>query len=142
MMILLLRLATLMGNGRMISRNDITIIVEEPEQNLHPQLQSKLTDLFVYLNKEYGFKFIIETHSEYLVRRAQVVVGDQEYKSQKELNENNPFMIYYFPSNTRPYEMIFTPSGLFENDFDHGFFDEATRHQLKLLQNRRMQNNV
>jgi len=142
LMILLLRLATLIGNGRMMPSRVITIMVEEPEQNLHPQLQSKLADLFVYLNKKYGFKFIIETHSEYLVRKAQVIVGDQGYKTQKELNEDNPFKVYYFPQNTRPYEMVFTPSGLFENDFDSGFFDEATRHQLKLLQNKRKLGNV
>jgi predicted ATPase len=143
LMILLLRLATFIGNKKSMPRGkDVTIMVEEPELNLHPKLQSNLIDLFVYLNKKYGFKFIIETHSEYLVRKSQVIVGDQNYKTIDELKKNNPFKVYYFPENGNPYEMEYTLSGLFENDFDTGFFDEATKHQLKLLQNKRRNNNV
>src|SRR5690606_33592908 len=40
-----------------------TIIIEEPEANLHPKLQSKLADVFVCILKHYPqFNFIIETH--------------------------------------------------------------------------------
>ena len=143
LMILLLRLATFIGKRHEVSRrNNITIMVEEPEQNLHPKLQSELMDLFVYLNKEYGFRFIIETHSEYMVRKSQVIVGDYNLKTEEDLEKNNPFMVYYFPEKGEPYKMKYTTSGLFENDFDTGFFDEATRHQLKLLQNKRRNTNV
>ena len=48
------------------------IIVEEPEVFLHPDWQSKLADFFVYCmnyNKKNDIKFIIETHSEYLIRK-------------------------------------------------------------------------
>ena len=134
LMILLLRLATFIGNRREMSRRgDITIMVEEPEQNLHPKLQSKLAELFVSLNKEFGFKFIIETHSEYLIRQSQVLVAEQKYKDEKELNENNPFKVYFFPQDKEPYPMNYRTDGKFSNEFGTGFFDEANKLIYKIL---------
>ncbi len=54
--------------------NDL-IIIEEPEANLHPAFQSKLTELFIETYQEYKIRFIIETHSEYVLRNSQVLVN-------------------------------------------------------------------
>ena len=136
LMILLFRLATKMSELRLglrSSRNGTTIIVEEPEQNLHPMLQSKLADLFYTLNQEYGFKFIIETHSEYLIRKTQVIVGDN-YKTEEALKKN-PFKVYYFPADGIPYDMGYTTSGLFKEKFGDGFINEAGRLHMTVLKN-------
>lgn len=134
LMILLLRLATFIGNKKSMPRaKDVTIMVEEPELNLHPKLQSKLADLFVYLNKKYGYKFIIETHSEYFVRQTQVLVADQKYKDEKELKENNPFKVYFFPQSDSPYQMNYRTDGKFSNEFGTGFFDEAANLAFKIF---------
>ena len=136
LMILLFRLATKMSELRLglrSSRNGTTIIVEEPEQNLHPMLQSKLADLFYTLNQEYGFKFIIETHSEYLIRKTQVIVGDN-YKTEDDLKKN-PFKVYYFPADGIPYDMGYTTSGLFKEKFGDGFINEAGRLHMTVLKN-------
>lgn len=136
LMILLFRLATKMSERRLglrSSRSGMTIIVEEPEQNLHPMLQSKLADLFFTLNQEYGFKFIIETHSEYLIRKTQVIVGDK-YKTEEELKKN-PFRVYYFPADGIPYDMVYTTSGLFQEKFGDGFINEAGRLHMTVLKN-------
>lgn len=108
------------------------IIIEEPEQNLHPMLQSKLADLFFKLNTEYGFSFLIETHSEYLIRRSQVIVGEQ-FSSQENLDSKNPFKVYYFPSDGTPYDMKYRKDGCFVNEFGPGFFDEASNLAFKLF---------
>ena len=135
MMILLFRLATKMAQssvglgGRL---KDSTIIVEEPEQNLHPMLQSKLAELFYNLNQEYGFRFIIETHSEYLIRRTQALVGTSFRENSEFVN---PFKVYYFPADGTPYDMPYAKTGRFVEQFGTGFFDEATKWNREVLRN-------
>lgn len=146
LMVLLFRLAItlpkkeLPKNAKKNSRFGKTIIIEEPEQNLHPMLQSKLADLFYELNTKYGFRFIIETHSEYLVRRSQIIVSNNNYSSQEELDRRNPFKVYYFPSEDVPYDMVYTPSGMFENKFGEGFINEAGKLHMELLRNAQKRN--
>ncbi|PVZ52273.1 hypothetical protein C9424_20510 [Arthrobacter sp. H-02-3] len=43
------------------------VMVEQPELHLHPKVQSRLADFFLYARP--GVKFLIETHSEYLITR-------------------------------------------------------------------------
>ncbi len=124
-------------NVNIYTDNSHIIIIEEPEQNLHPMLQSKLADLFYELNKDYGFRFIIETHSEYLVRKAQVLVGEMECKTQEEVDEKNPFKVFYFPSNGIPFDMGMAPTGKFLRSFDEGFFDVAAKLNMEVIRRER-----
>ena len=59
------------------------MIVEEPESNLHPALQSKLADMFAEAGNDLGIQFIIETHSEYFIRRFQLLIANSYAKSEK-----------------------------------------------------------
>lgn len=137
LMILLFRVATKMaeaGIGFGTKAVDFLLIIEEPEQNLHPMLQSKLADLFYELNREYGFRFIIETHSEYLIRRSQVIVAKERYGNEMELRKNSPFKVIYFPGEGKlPYDMLYRPDGKFSNEFGTGFFDEASNLIFDIL---------
>ncbi|MCR4964897.1 MAG: AAA family ATPase [Bacteroidales bacterium] len=114
------------------------IIIEEPEQNLHPMFQSKIADLFFELNTKYDFRFIIETHSEYLIRRSQVIVGNN-YTTQEKLDNHNPFKVYYFPSDGIPYDMVYSTTGLFERKFGDGFINEAGKLHMAVLKNAKKQ---
>lgn len=111
------------------------ILIEEPEQNLHPNLQSKLAEFFYELSssKEYSLHFIIETHSEYIVRYSQVQVANMEFIDQEELNENCSIITYYFPDNNEPYQMQYRKDGKFANEFESGFFDESGRLAFNIL---------
>lgn len=127
-MILLLRLATIMRQNRGATI-PCTIIIEEPEQNLHPKLQSLLADLFyeVYqypqtTNKDsWGISFLVETHSEYLVRKSQIITAKHP------VDEDNPFTVYYLGEWDSPKQMIYQENGTFANDFGEGFYDESIR---------------
>lgn len=139
-MLLILRLACIIYK-KAKDGQDYTIVIEEPELNLHPALQSKLADLLLEVNQpqKYGLKFIIETHSEYILRRSQVLV------SKEELNvgaNENPFCVYYFPIDTenelQPYRLEYQADGVFNRNFGNGFFDEASSSTLELLKLKRL----
>jgi predicted ATPase len=106
--------------------------LEEPESNLHPKWQSLLTELLEDLNQKYGFRFIIETHSEYMIRKAQ-------YMTAKENKLKEKFKIYYFngpnfdTSTKKYYEIKINPNGFLDKDFGTGFVDEASNLTIDLL---------
>jgi len=134
MMILLLRLATLIRKYKGAT-TPVTMLVEEPEQNLHPAFQSLLADLLLEVNQEYGCHFIVETHSEYLIRRSQALVATL-YGTKNSL-VNNPFVTYYMPKNGVPYSMSYNENGRFEEKFGEGFFDEAGKSNMILMKKER-----
>ena len=112
------------------------VLIEEPEQNLHPEYQSYLLDLFYSIYNEFGIRFIIETHSEYLVRRLQIIVASilNDKDSNISLDKvNTQHIVYYFPQNGSPYSMVFLKNGRFENSFDNGFYDQTGMLNIKLL---------
>lgn len=109
------------------------VTIEEPEQNLHPALQSKLADMFLDFYEQFGCQCIVETHSEYIIRRAQVLVAQGIRKKAFSLDDN-PFKVYYFPDDeSSPYDMTFKENGRFEKSFGPGFFDVAGESNLALL---------
>ena len=110
-----------------------TVAIEEPEIHLHPKYQSLLADMFLEAYEKYNIHFIIETHSEYLIRKAQVFVARRNYKNKEAMNKENPFKVYYVPRGEKPYEMTFNIDGAFQNEFGKGFFDEATNLAFEIL---------
>lgn len=107
------------------------MILEEPEVHLHPRLQSKLADMFRDASR-HNIQFIIETHSEYLIRRSQVLVAEMGLNSE-DLEKQNPFKVYYFPQCKLPYDMGYRPDGRFSEEFGTGFFDEASNLAISLF---------
>ena len=112
---------------------DSTICIEEPETNLHPNLQSKLADIFIDANKRFGVNFIIETHSEYLIRKLQYLVAKKEVYS-------SSLVLYYVNSaddeitERRSMRRIrFNNDGSLSDSFGEGFFDEAAKLKFDLL---------
>lgn len=146
LMILLFKIAFLIrkyyrGKSLRGKRNPL-ILVEEPEQNLHPSVQAKLTDLFFEINKKYQMRFIVETHSEYIIRRTQAIIAESVFDNVDDFKNKNPFKVFYFPNSGCVYDMEMTSTGRFNNVFDEGFFDVAAKLNMKVFSAERRKNNV
>ena len=131
MMILLINLASIIRKYEHTYAKPF-IVIEEPEQNLHPDLQRMLTELLAYVNSNFRFKFIVETHSEYMIRRSQVLVAESGYKNEKDLEENCPFKVYYFPKEGDPYDMEYSITGRFGKPFGKNFYDASAQDSIAL----------
>lgn len=127
------------GDNPKVGRHSQLIAIEEPEIHLHPKFQSMLADMFLEAYQKYNIHFIIETHSEYLIRRTQVITSEQRYESLEELNEKNPFRVYYIDKDSLLYDMCYRTNGLFTEKFGEGFMDEASKLHMMLLKNDRRQ---
>ncbi|WP_452231774.1 DUF3696 domain-containing protein [Lacinutrix sp. MEBiC02595] len=110
------------------------LLIEEPETNLHPKWQSLLAKMFVEANELYNIQLIIETHSEYLIRKFQTLTAKGKINSED-------VKIFYLRGakkitvDRKQIEPIFIDSdGTIDYKlFDDGFFDEADKLELSLL---------
>jgi len=108
------------------------ILLEEPETNLHPKLQSLIADFLLDAVKTFEIRFIIETHSEYIIRKMQILTAEKKLKQDDSI-------IYYFneDTNTQDSQKVIKieikPNGTLTEEFGHGFFDEATNLKIELL---------
>ncbi len=95
-------------------------ILEQPEVHLHPKLQAKFIEAIV---KNCGHsRFVIETHSEHILRKLQVILKNGEFGLSKD-----DISIYYFKrskANRISYHGI-TEEGYIEPSFPAGFYDNA-----------------
>ena len=113
-------------NSRRYKKTTPIIIIEEPEANLHPALQSKIAEMLYTVWIEFGIQFIIETHSEYMIRSSQLIHLKQVNK------DTNVFSVYYFHENG-PYEMKYRNDGSFNKPFGEGFLDVVDDIALEIF---------
>lgn len=105
----------------------ITLAIEEPENHLHPKFQSMLAEMFADAYKNYGIHFIVETHSEYMVRKLQTLVA------RKELTPKEVSLQYFYSPDIeqRPQgepqvkDIPIREDGILLAPFGPGFLDEA-----------------
>ena len=95
-----------------------TLVVAQPEIHLHPSVQAKLSDYFVRKVKTQNKKYVIETHSEYLLNRFRLLIVKGEIAPED-------VAIYYFENTskgTNKHTVEFTKDGQIKNA-PKGFFD-------------------
>ncbi len=54
------------------------VLIEQPELHLHPSVQSQLADFFMFARPD--VRFVVETHSEYLVTRIRRRIAERRAK--------------------------------------------------------------
>lgn len=55
-----------------------TLILEQPEIHLHPSVQAGLADVFIDAIRTRNIQIVLESHSEYLVKRLQRRIAEEE----------------------------------------------------------------
>ena len=86
-------------------------------------------------------QFIVETHSEYLIRKLQYLTAKKELQPDQSV-------IYYFNADKyvsreepKVKKIEITPTGNLTDTFGPGFYDEATRLKFDLMHINKEQNN-
>jgi len=105
-------------------------IIEQPELHLHPSLQANLINIFLDEQLK-NRNFIIETHSEHIIRKIQVLIAKGEI-------EKDRVAVYYFDKDektgtTSIKKMEMEDNGFFKEPWPDGFFDEASDLAYALL---------
>ncbi len=114
---------------------DKTYVIEQPELHLHPAAQSSLAELFVEkVNRDKNCRILIETHSEHLIRKLQVLVADPDVEI-----SNDDIAIYYVDKNEDNSSAVkrleMNSKGQFTEKWPTGFFDksyELTRELIRV----------
>lgn len=96
-------------------------LIEQPEVHLHPRLQAKLIEILIGLGTKNSY--IIETHSEHIVRMLQVIVKEGKYNIKP-----NDISIYYFSRGEKAFEISrykILENGHLDKTFPSGFYDNS-----------------
>jgi predicted ATPase len=107
------------------------ILISEPEANLHPNMQSKFVEVLTSLYSFIPLNFLLESHSEYMIRRFQIQVLKKELKKED-------IIIYYLSKNQNNSSISCKRIEIFEDgtlsdEFGPGFIDEADNLAIDLF---------
>jgi len=111
-----------------LSKSKRILLIEQPEIHLHPALQAKFIEvLWKYCGNS---DILIETHSEHIVRKLQVMAKEGR------INPKD-ITIHYFKKNPDQFcisEHVINEKGHISPEFPNGFFDSSYKLAMELLQ--------
>ncbi|OAB26770.1 Protein of unknown function [Flavobacterium fryxellicola] len=106
-----------------------TLLIEQPEVHLHPSLQARFIETLLSIGKKN--QYFIETHSEHIIRKLQVLV-----KSKKFDLKSTDITIHYFKRTEEKFEITIhkiDENGRLTPNFPTGFFDNTYNLVKELL---------
>jgi predicted ATPase len=106
-----------------------TLLIEQPEVHLHPALQAKFIDTLLSIGTKNTY--IIETHSEHIIRKLQVLVKQGMYGLKPD-----DINIYYFKREDVKFDVShhkISLDGRLSPQFPNGFFDASYNLVKQLL---------
>ena len=120
-------------NNEAINRKQI-IYIEEPEVHLHPNFQILLSEMIFQLALNSRYHFIIETHSEYIIRKLQLLKAENKSTPSKLIS----IMNFGSGKNFGKVKTINIDSnGSLNKAFYPGFFDLSQDLQYQLMKTNR-----
>jgi len=115
---------------------DETMIIEQPELHLHPRAQVAFSQFLIDACRE-GKRFIIETHSEHILRGLQLAISDNSIDKTIGITKED-LMVQYFPSEagSSAFEIKINDDGELIDGWPAGFFDESYNLTKKIINNK------
>jgi hypothetical protein len=105
--------------GGYIAPPGSTLVIEQPELHLHPAAQAEVADALIDLIQD-GRRFVVETHSEHLVRRLQRRIADDTIDPK----DVALYFVEESESGSQLKEIGLEENGRFiEDELPDGFFD-------------------
>ncbi|MDV6170011.1 DUF3696 domain-containing protein [Flavobacterium sp. DG1-102-2] len=105
------------------------LLIEQPEVHLHPKLQARFIDTLLGIGPKNVY--FIETHSEHIVRKLQVMIKQKKYDLKPE-----DVSIHYFRRDTDKFNITehkILQDGKLSPNFPEGFFDTSYNLVRELL---------
>jgi len=95
-----------------------TLIIDEPELNLHPNNQRKIARVISMIANR-GVKVIVSTHSDYLVREINnLIMLKSDFKSKKDIIEKYNYDDNMLISGKEVNAYLFCKNGIDEMEID------------------------
>lgn len=121
------------GTPKFIKEMQMLSCIQQPELHLHPKLQAMFVEFLAGIKNN---SVILETHSEHMVRKLQVLIAKGEISAEN-------VAVYFFDkkngsTNCRIMEM--DKRGLFLEDWPDGFFDDSMNLTLELYEALKLKN--
>jgi predicted ATPase len=110
-------------------RSGETLLIEQPEVHLHPRLQAKFIDALLGIGD--NNIYIIETHSEHIVRKLQVLVKEGKYNLSPESVSIN-YLRKEGKDMLKSYHNI-DNEGILTPNFPKGFYDVSYNLAFDLI---------
>lgn len=111
-----------------LTQTNSIILIEEPELHLHPKMQASLMDLFLYSSIKFKNQFVIETHSENLLLRAQKCIRKGFEIDGKKISIGNECIsvnnVYSDNLSSKVQKIHLNEAGEFKTHWKDGFFAE------------------
>ncbi len=109
----------------LLSKEQSTLLFEQPELHLHPKVQSKLADFFLSLTLMKK-QVIIESHSEHIVNRLRLrmVQGLEVNGNTNFIADNTKIYFCEKKNSVSKYSAVRIDSFNCGNEWPEGFFDE------------------
>lgn len=106
-----------------------TLLIEQPEVHLHPTLQAKFIETLLGIGSKNTY--FIETHSEHIVRKLQILVKNKTFNIRPE-----DITIHYFKRDSVKFDITehkINSEGKLNPSFPDGFFDTSYSLVKQLL---------
>lgn len=114
----------LLGSDRKIA------VVQQPETHIHPSLQAEIGELFVHAWKIHKTRSIVETHSEYIIRRLQRLVRKGEGASGLASTDVAVLYVDRHPEGSTVTHLRMDATGDFIDPWPRGFFADGLKEVL------------